>query len=1190
MNRNSIICQCNADPTVFFYFSNNKAHKKLGLYLIDDYIHENIAQTHIGKSKLSFTPAINEVFDSIFSEESFIEDPLKFFPTFSWSKNSILGAFTTGTSRKIKILNISRGQIQISERIDIPNYFCSSLELNKNENFHLLASTNVKYFNLQHFTEGFISVIDINTKQKIINFNTKWSFDREINALGYPSNVKWINNNFLVTGWKFYNHSTQLHFHDIRTRDSISTTNIMTDCNEFLSVSQPGGHYLLASNLNNIISLFDTRFMKNEIMQSTVQTLSRTYFSDNEINGLQWFPNERNNISILTKDGIFITAFNDQINSQIFFETKRSDGYSNNIDFEWSDLLEYFKPLNLKENFNDTFCWVNSSSGSNRHSLVYTDFESAHLISNINVNINSFPSFQSSKLAHSTNITNKLNKSNEILNFPKLFGYSWIPYRIVKYYKNNNKRIEEYNCIELLRRLENLNSSEARNLVINQSNHNALTNMGIFLRDRHDLINIIKIIKSASHTFNYLSALPKHIIYWKDLMRQLNKQESSINAEETLTLDTSILPGIRDLIFTFKYEAGNIDTSTKLKFFNVKYEDLKDNSEDLNKRGKLHHIEIFSSYFREKLINLFGVFSFIIETPVFICNNDPHQLESFFIAFFWNCITLQYHNFISHGDKLSCILDRLIDNENKLIKLSFLKNIKLFFNSAGIFISNLYYSEELNKIPLSREDIQFYYYSIISTGEHLLDEDYYLPIWNSNIHLESTLQLSIRFIVIFSKFISIDEQGKQFSSYLLEELLVPSMEINTYIYIPANLLLLIGLYYLKLEKVSILIEIIIIKMAKNGFLDGISVLGFKKFTDETHLIRNLPDHQNSENLDVIFENSNFDKNIDSIYLEPDNNTNKNTSCNLSSCVFLKSIFRKYLSLSFGDIQTVALIGSCIPDLNDSFNTSTELLKVCIDEYRNLLKNNSLISYLINSNTMDLSSSGYKSTKCTNNISSIFYELNILRSSYYKIIHVDQDQFKPPLPTGNVLFCYYCEQPLYQAYFECNYSLDKGISIPECNSMASQSFKSELTEIQSEKKEVVIKNIYRDSQVGYPLRKVSKNTTCINNLTQFEISPGLDLSSIILICPNEYCSKPLPRCVICLTEMSINTTSISINDAVYKDCNQQCNYNISRWYTWCLHCHHGGCLKHIGEWFECFDECPVPECNCWCNSIDHWYKL
>lgn len=1192
MNRNSIICQCNVDPSVFFYFSGRSFHRKLGLYLTNDFASESIIQTtaKTSKSKLSFTPVVTEISDSIFSEELSLKNSFQFFPSFSWYKNNTVGVFTTGFSREIKIFNLSREQSQVSERIDIPNHFCSSLDLNSNGSFNLLASSNIKHCNVQSITEGHISIIDINTKQNIVNFHRRSGPNRVYNCNEYPNNVKWVDSNCLVSGWRFCDSSNQIRLNDIRAKDSMSVLNVLTNCNEFLSVSKLE-NYLLSSNLNNIIKVFDIRFIKNELGSNVFQPVTYIYFNDNEIIDTKWFPYEKRAISIFTRDGIFIVSL-DNMHSKFCFEGTRSDKYSENFEINWNEaLLENFKSINLEEDFNDTFCWVNSNFGNDKnYSLVFTTPDAAYLMSNLDVEFNPAPSCDTIH-SHSTNSHNKLQIKYEVLSPPKLLGYSWIPYRIIKYYKNDNTRIEEFNYIELLRKLENLNSKEAQNLVVNQGEQNILGNMGVFPQSKHSLANIIKMIKSASHAFNYLSTLPNKITFWKELLMQFNEQNSEFSKRINI-LDKLIIPSIRELVYILKGESWYSEISTQLKFIDIKLDDLEcSNYEDL-KRENIHQIEIFSSPVREKLILLFGVSSFVIEERIFINNNDQNKLESFLISFFWNCVTLQYQHFISHGDKLSSILDIFIDNEYKLLKTSFLKNIKLFFNSAGIFISNLYYSEELNKICLSGKDIQFYYYSIISTSEHLLDEDYYLPIWNSNTYLESTIQLSIRFIVAFSKFLSKHDRSKQFSTYLLEELLLPSMEINSYIYIPANLLLLIGVYYLPLEDIYNLIEIIIRKMAKNGFLDGISILGFSTFVDETYyMVRNAFDISNSEYPGGVIGYLNSSGNTNPALLDSDNNSIKNINHNYSSQTLLKLIFQKYLSLSCGDIQTVALIGSCIPENSSNTGTKMELLKTCITEYRNLLKNNSLIGYLINdSNPMNLSINGSKTTKM-NGVSSLLYELNILRSCYCKFISQDQDKLNTPLPTGNVLFCYYCEQPLFQAYFEQNFLFDKNVPSSDCSLVVSQSFKTDMTELQTEKKELLNKH-NRDSQVGHVFCRTNKNIPGVNAFIQHEINPNLDLSSIILNCPNKFCNKALPRCVICLTEMSIGIISASIkDDNSQKDCNQQSkNSNLGKWYTWCLHCHHGGCFKHICEWFECFDECPVPECNCWCNAVDKWYKI
>lgn len=1186
MNRNSIICQCNVDPTVFFYFSGRNFHRKLGLYLTSDFADEGIIQKieNTSKSRLSFTPVVTEVLDSIFSEEASLKSP-QFYPSFSWCRDNTVGAFTTGVSREIKIFNLSRGQAKVSERINIPNSFCSCLDLNSNGNFNLLASSNIKYCSMQSITEGLISIVDINTKQYIVDFH-KSKYNMGDNCNGYPNSVKWVDSNCLVSGWRFCDSSSQICLHDIRTKGSMSVPNVISNCNEFLSVSHQE-NYLLSSNLNNVIKVFDIRFIKNELRSSAFQPVKCIYFKDNEINDTQWFPDEKCAVSIYTKDGIFIVSL-DSIHSKFCFEITRTDKYSDNFEINWNDcLLKNFKPINLEEDFNDTFCWVNSNFGNdNKYSLVFTTHETAYLMPRLDVEFNPVLSLDTIHY-HSTISNNKPRIKNEILSPPKLFGYSWIPYRIVKYYKNDNTRIEEYNCIELLRKLESLNSKEAQNLVINQCDKNILGNMGVFLQSKQNLTSIIKIIKSSSHAFNYLSTLPNQMVYWKELLVKFNEQNDE-SSKRGHILDKLIIPSIRELFYILKGETWYGELSTKLKFIDIKLENLEySNYGDLRKENI--HIEIFSSPIREKLILLFGVSSFVVEECI-INSSDQNKLESFLISFFWNCITLQYQNFISHGDKLSNILDIFIDNEYKLLKTSFLKNIKLFFNSAGIFISNLYYSEEMNKVCLSGKDIKFYYYSIISTSEHLLDENYYLTIWNSSIYLESTIQLSIRFIVAISKFLCKHDRSKQFSTYLLEELLLPSMEMNSYIYIPANLLLLIGIYYLPLEDIYNLIEIMIRKMVKNGLLDGISILGFSTFVDETYL-RNKPDINHSEYPGGIPGYLNSSVNTNPTLLDSDNNSIQNINYNYDSQTFLKLIFQKYLSLSCGDIQTVALIGSCIHDISSSYNTKLELFKTCINEYGNLLKNNSLIGYLINnSSPTNMPRSGSKSTKL-NGVSSLLYELNILRSCYCKMISQDQDKLKIPLPTGNVLFCYYCEQPLCQTYFEQNF-IDKNIPSSDFNTVVSQSFKTEMTEqLQQEKKELLNKH-NKDSQVGYIFSRANKNISSVNAFIQPEINPNLDLSSMILNCPNKFCNKALPRCVICLTEMSIGIISASIkDDNSYKDCNHLCkNSNLGKWYTWCLHCHHGGCFKHISEWFECFDECPVPECNCWCNAADQWYKI
>ncbi|KAJ1607629.1 hypothetical protein OJ253_2235 [Cryptosporidium canis] len=1176
MNKNTILCQCNADPDVFFYYSGSNFHRRLGLYLTNNFADENVIQNweNTNKSQLSFIPVANEVSDSIFSEE-INNKSVKFFPSFSWSRDTTKGAFTTGFSRNIRIFDQCRGIMRVSEIINIQNYFCTCLDLNGNGDSNILALSNIECCNLQLPSNGFVSIVDINTKQEVFNFHRSNNISKHcIN--GYPNNVKWVDNNCLISGWKLFDSSSQIHLHDKRTEYSLSIPNVMPNNSEFLEVSQLE-YYLLVSNLNNIIKVFDIRFIKNENISNDFQPIQCINFHDNEIDDVQWFPGKQRSISISTSDGIFVVLIDDH--SPLCFQNSGL-GSSEHFDINWNQVFpKKFRSINIEENFNDKFCWVSSNVEQDKYSLVFTTPDTAYLLQNLNVDFNSTISW--GVVNFCSRKSDIIPKSrHEVMGFPNILGYSWIPYRIIKYYKNINIRLEEYNCINLLRKLENLNSGEAQNLVVHQNDKNILTGMGVFQNSKHSLTQIIKMIKSVSYAFNYLSILPNQIMYWRELLVQL-KQYGQYN-ETTNLLDKFILPSVSELFNVLKGGTWYSETSTPLKFIDIKLEDLECCDHMDSERKNICQIEIFHSPIREKLILFFGTSSFVVDEQTFI--NDPNKLELFLISFFWNCVTLQYQYFISYGDKISSILDIFIDNEYKLIKTSFLNNIQIFFNSAGILISSLYY-EEINKVSISGKDIKFYYNSIISTSEHLLDEDYYLSIWNSNIYLESTIQLSIRFIVAITKFLSNQDRSQQFSSYLLEELLIPSMGISSYIYIPSSLLLLVGIYYLPLDDISNFIQILVGKMVQNGLLDGISILGFGTFTDEIyHLIRNKRDLDNSVYLGGKIGQLNYSGS--KATQGSDISLSRDISSNYNSQNSLKQIFQRYLSLSFGDIQTVSLIGSCIIDISPNSNTEMELLKVCIREYRTLLNSNSLICYLIkNSNQNDLSRNAYKS-KTLNGVSSLLYELNILRLRYCKIIGQDQDKFRKFVPTGNTLFCYYCEQPLFQAYFEQNFLYEKSIPNSDCNMVVSQPIKTERIDVKSEKKEL-INNNNRDTQTGYVFNKANKNNPAANSFIQPEICSALDLSTTIINCPNKFCRKALPKCVICLTEMPIGIlNALTKDDNSHKDFNQLCSNNIlGKWYTWCLHCHHGGCFKHFSEWFECFDECPVPNCNCWCNAAE-----
>ncbi|KAF7458668.1 GATOR complex protein MIOS isoform X1 [Cryptosporidium felis] len=1183
MNKNLIISQCKSDPTTFFYYSERDCLKKLGIYYIDDLDHNSVdlQGNYQIKTKLTFFPAKNEILKSIISDEVPHNCSFQYFPTFCWSNCSVLGALTTGSSSSISLLNVKVNKFVIKDRISAPNYLYSSLDLSSNGSSNLLASSNVFLNALHSFPEGNISIYDITTKQKILHLEKDLNPDTKSANLGFPCVVRWINSDLLASSWKLYDCSNRMQIYDIREKNSLAFASINLNGCDFLSVNTFDNNFLLASNLKDIIKIFDLRFIKDESFTGYTQPFSSVLFNETEIKDLQWFPERKFTISISTKNGIFIVdATNDTYNESKF---SCSGGNLQRYIYWNEDLLTNFKPVFLCEDFKDTFCWINSQSIIQKYSLVYASHDAAYQLSNINININSFPSYQNVPLL--SNVCNNEIESRsdcKIPDTPVLFGYSWIPRRISNYYCDLNTKVENMTCNTVLWRLQEINSKEAQYLVENQKDPELLRRIGIFLDSNH-INNIIRVVKSVSHTYNYLYFLPKRILHWEELMKQIiNMKNDSAEFGNSYNLEIFALPNIKDLFVVLKNLLEKVDKSFKLSFrnFNLGCDGTVPNMKNVN----VQFVKIFSSQLRERLILFFGGFSVNAEIQNLPHNVDPIIIETFLLGFFWNCITLQYQNFILHCDVISTILDLCLNNEYKLIKESFLNNLRLFLNSAGIFISNIYHRDENNTL-LFDKDIQFYYHSIISTSEILLNEVLYQPIWNCNIHLESVLYISIGFIVSFSKYFSSNSNKSPFSIHLLEDLLIPSVESRSYIYIPCNLLLVIGLYYLPIDDLSTLIEFILREVVQNGYLDGISMLGME-YNMHENKVNDVLDHNNFEKT----ENTRVSDTIlvynSTTSIVQKSGTDKKM-LETGSQDYLKLLINRYLSLSFGDIQTVALIGSCLFTFIDDYSTS-QLIKTCIDEYTRLLKNSSFIDHILNGllplNAEKVVWEANKSNR--RNIYDIVFELNILRFSYPELFHDIYRRNSGSAPTGNILFCYYCERPLFQTYFESKIS-NNGSLLGEC--VVSTPKKAEVRETQMEIREGQIKTIQNlDSEIGQNV--YNKSSMGLYSLYQTENNANLDLSSLILNCPNKFCNRPLPRCVICLTEIPINANFSSKDN---KKCEKNDLFllsdNMENWYTWCLYCHHGGCFKHIIEWFECFDECPVPECNCWCNSVDCWYQ-
>ncbi|EMR10478.1 hypothetical protein PNEG_01191 [Pneumocystis murina B123] len=82
-----------------------------------------------------------------------------------------------------------------------------------------------------------------------------------------------------------------------------------------------------------------------------------------------------------------------------------------------------------------------------------------------------------------------------------------------------------------------------------------------------------------------------------------------------------------------------------------------------------------------------------------------------------------------------------------------------------------------------------------------------------------------------------------------------------------------------------------------------------------------------------------------------------------------------------------------------------------------------------------------------------------------------------------------------------------------------------------------------------------------------------------LCPA--CSKPLPRCAVCLLSLgtSCNLTNKNIKDP------QDFEKLFEKWFNFCLSCHHVSHNDHATKWFETHSICPVADCNCLCREKD-----
>lgn len=83
-----------------------------------------------------------------------------------------------------------------------------------------------------------------------------------------------------------------------------------------------------------------------------------------------------------------------------------------------------------------------------------------------------------------------------------------------------------------------------------------------------------------------------------------------------------------------------------------------------------------------------------------------------------------------------------------------------------------------------------------------------------------------------------------------------------------------------------------------------------------------------------------------------------------------------------------------------------------------------------------------------------------------------------------------------------------------------------------------------------------------------------------VCP--HCRSPLPRCAICLLTLG-TPIPIAVEPKMEDGILDQLHHNFNNKFSFCLSCSHGYHAHHAEEWFSKHYVCPVPDCNCRCNS-------
>lgn len=121
-----------------------------------------------------------------------------------------------------------------------------------------------------------------------------------------------------------------------------------------------------------------------------------------------------------------------------------------------------------------------------------------------------------------------------------------------------------------------------------------------------------------------------------------------------------------------------------------------------------------------------------------------------------------------------------------------------------------------------------------------------------------------------------------------------------------------------------------------------------------------------------------------------------------------------------------------------------------------------------------------------------------------------------------------------------------------------------------------KSIYSNQ----PKQKAASNAQLI--FKQFNARLNLKDQRGSKVC--SHCGAPLPRCSICLMSLGTPVAPTAGMNAGESDSGYQIlHQNFSNKFSFCLSCGHGYHARHAEEWFSKHYVCPVPDCNCKCNS-------